>query len=57
MTGLNYAVLWEEKQLYELEEAIEAIDLAIEFKNEIICGHETILQDKLAPGQVSKRVN
>lgn len=43
----------EEKQLFELEEAIEAIDLAIEFKNEIICGGQSsVLLDELAPGQV-----
>ncbi len=52
MAGTTHLGSWEEKQLYELEEAIEAIDSAIEFKNEIICGRETILLDKLAPGQV-----
>ncbi|KAF7270555.1 hypothetical protein GWI33_016510 [Rhynchophorus ferrugineus] len=29
----------EEKKLIQYEEAIEAIDLAIEYKNEILCGH------------------
>ncbi|XP_021958933.1 kinesin-like protein KIF27 [Folsomia candida] len=50
----GYRVRWEEeeKQLFELEEAIEAIDLAIEFKNEIICGGQSsVLLDELAPGQ------
>ncbi|CAH1281887.1 unnamed protein product [Diabrotica balteata] len=30
---------FEERKLFQYEEAIEAIDLAIEYKNEIICGH------------------
>lgn len=29
----------EERKLLQFEEAIEAIDLAIEYKNEILCGH------------------
>lgn len=29
----------EERKLFQYEEAIEAIDLAIEYKNEIMCGH------------------
>ncbi|CAG9861558.1 unnamed protein product [Phyllotreta striolata] len=30
---------FEERKLFQYEEAIEAIDLAIEYKNEIMCGH------------------
>ncbi|XP_030381722.1 kinesin-like protein costa isoform X2 [Scaptodrosophila lebanonensis] len=33
---------FEERKLLECDEAIEAIDAAIEFKNEIICGHRSI---------------
>ncbi|KAI9583336.1 kinesin-like protein costa [Glossina fuscipes] len=32
----------EERKLLECDEAIEAIDAAIEFKNELICGHKSI---------------
>ncbi|XP_034653656.1 kinesin-like protein costa [Drosophila subobscura] len=32
----------EERKLLECDEAIEAIDAAIEFKNEMICGHRSI---------------
>ncbi|KAH8372597.1 hypothetical protein KR009_000585 [Drosophila setifemur] len=32
----------EERKLLECDEAIEAIDAAIEFKNELICGHRSI---------------
>ncbi|XP_075167274.1 kinesin-like protein costa [Haematobia irritans] len=32
----------EERKLLECDEAIEAIDAAIEFKNEMICGHKSI---------------
>lgn len=32
----------EERKLLECDEAIEAIDLAIEFKNELICGRKSI---------------
>lgn len=32
----------EEKKLLQYEEAIEAIDLAIEYKNELLCGHRNI---------------
>ncbi|XP_060531300.1 kinesin-like protein costa [Cylas formicarius] len=32
----------EERKLLQYEEAIEAIDLAIEYKNEILCGHRNI---------------
>ncbi|XP_075169295.1 kinesin-like protein costa [Haematobia irritans] len=34
--------LKEERKLLECDEAIEAIDAAIEFKNEMICGHKSI---------------
>lgn len=32
----------EEKKLIQYEEAIEAIDFAIEYKNELLCGHRNI---------------
>lgn len=32
----------EERKLLQYEEAIEAIDLAIEYKNEILCGHRPV---------------
>ncbi|CAG7830787.1 unnamed protein product [Allacma fusca] len=41
----------DEKKLYEFEEAIEAIDSVIEFKNEAICGRECILSNCVAPGR------
>ncbi|XP_050292783.1 kinesin-like protein costa [Anthonomus grandis grandis] len=34
----------EEKKLLQYEEAIETIDLAIEYKNELMCGHGTVFQ-------------
>lgn len=33
---------FDERKLLECDEAIEAIDAAIEFKNELICGHKSI---------------
>ena len=48
---------WWEKKVYEFEEAIEAIDSAIEFKNEILCGRECILSNCLAPGTVCVKLN
>ncbi|KAJ8947530.1 hypothetical protein NQ318_005007 [Aromia moschata] len=37
----------EERKLFQYEEAIEAIDLAIEYKNEIICGHRPVSERAL----------
>ncbi|KAJ8968863.1 hypothetical protein NQ317_016071 [Molorchus minor] len=37
----------EERKLLQYEEAIEAIDLAIEYKNEIICGHRPVSERAL----------
>ncbi|XP_065159834.1 kinesin-like protein costa [Atheta coriaria] len=33
----------EERKMIQYEEAIEAIDLAIEYKNELMCGHELVI--------------
>ncbi|XP_056642356.1 kinesin-like protein costa [Diorhabda sublineata] len=38
---------FEERKLYQYEEAIEAIDLAIEYKNEIICGNIPVIERSL----------
>lgn len=38
---------YEERKLLQYEEAIEAIDLAMEFKNEILCGHYPIVAKSL----------
>ncbi|CAH1159600.1 unnamed protein product [Phaedon cochleariae] len=37
----------EERKLFQYEEAIEGIDLAIEYKNEIICGHQPVSEQAL----------
>jgi costal 2 protein len=41
-----------ERKIYGCEEAIEAIDSAIDFKNEVICGRDFILSNDFAPGMV-----
>ncbi|KAG5890067.1 hypothetical protein JTB14_003632 [Gonioctena quinquepunctata] len=35
---------FEERKLFQYEEAIEGIDLAIEYKNEILCGHRPAVE-------------
>lgn len=37
----------EERKLLECEEAIEAIDIAIEYKNELICGRKQLDNDRI----------
>lgn len=43
----------EERKFLELDEAIEAIDTVIEYKNEIICGHDIHLRDHTSDEKVS----
>lgn len=38
----------EERKLLQYEEAIEAIDLAIEYKNQVICGRTAASMSELA---------
>ncbi|CAH2010435.1 unnamed protein product [Acanthoscelides obtectus] len=38
----------DERKMYQFEEAIEAIDFAIEYKNEMICGHKPSSETALA---------
>lgn len=37
----------EERQIFQFEEAIEAIDLSIEYKNEVLCGHMPLSEKQL----------
>lgn len=39
--------------MYGFEEAVEAIDSAIDYKNETICGREFVMSNNLAPGKVN----
>uniref|UniRef100_T1HK02 Kinesin motor domain-containing protein n=1 Tax=Rhodnius prolixus TaxID=13249 RepID=T1HK02_RHOPR len=45
----------EERKFLELDEAIEAIDTVIEYKNEIICGHDIHLRDHTSDEKMEKR--
>lgn len=46
----------EERRLLELDEAIEAVDAAIEYKNEVICGRAKELRSHaLLLNQVRER--
>ena len=46
-----------ERKIYGCEEAIEAIDSAIDYKNEVICGRDFTLSNDFAPGMVCSCFN
>ncbi|CAH0560213.1 unnamed protein product [Brassicogethes aeneus] len=44
----------EERQIFQFEEAIEAIDLAIEYKNEVLCGHQPLVEQQIEKAEAEQ---
>lgn len=45
----------EERRMLELDEAIEAVDAAIEYKNEVICSRHYELKSSVSVGRKRRR--
>lgn len=46
----------EERRMLELDEAIEAVDAAIEYKNEVICSRHYELKSSVSVGRKKKHI-